>query len=165
MDVKKLPQALTPAQLAPPAGLPFSCLNQCVPACCRPRCALEVLDELLAHPAILGEDADCLLDLRQLLQSRREAESALRLFCELRRRLERHYYLLFYRLRRWLENHIVAEIQADPALPPTRIPLRLASYCVEPLRRQCLCSALSQGIPLPSPKLTFTFVPIVEPTR
>jgi hypothetical protein len=165
MDAQELPQALTPLPLAPPAaGSPFSCLEQCAPSRCRPRCALDVVDQLLMDAtAVSGSDADCLLDLRRLLQARRQAETAVRLFCELRRRLESSQYLALYRLRRWLENHVVAEVHPALDAGPMVIPVRLDFHCVEAVRRLCLCAATAQGAALRAPRLTFKFVPLPEP--
>lgn len=93
-----------------------------------------------------GEDADLLLDLHQLVKARGDAEATLRTFCELRRRLERRHYVAFYRLRRWLEAHVVAEVTAPPGKGQVSLPLRLGFYCVEAVRRACLCRALDQGL-------------------
>lgn len=93
-----------------------------------------------------GEDADLLLDLHQLVKGRGDAEATLRTFSELRRRLERRHYLAFYRLRRWLEAHVVAEVRGTPGDGGVDLPLRLDFYCVEAVRRGCLCRALDQGL-------------------
>ena len=71
----------------------------CLPAECRGRCAVEVIDELLAErSATSGEEADLLLDLRWKLGTSDDAEGALRLFCDLRRRMEGRQYLAFFRI-------------------------------------------------------------------
>jgi len=138
-----------------------TCLEQCAPARCRPGCSLEVVAELLSQPgAVAGDEADSLLDLHQLLKHRREAEAALRLFCDLRRRLEQRHYLAFYRLRRWLENHIVAEIFVEGRSDPVQICLRLNFYCVEAVRRLCLCELLRSGGPSGRSRLRFAFKPL-----
>jgi hypothetical protein len=81
------------------------CADVCTVGTCRLKCSLEVVDELLSTPgAVTGDEVDLLLDFRSLLRARRDAEATLRLFCDLRRRLEQRHYLAFYRLRRWLEN-------------------------------------------------------------
>src|SRR4051794_38120766 len=88
----------------------------CAPADCRWRCALEVIDELLSQPdAVSGEEADSLLDLRWKLGKNEDASGALRLFCDLRLRMEQRHYLAFFRIRRWIENHLVAAVRICPA--------------------------------------------------
>jgi hypothetical protein len=143
-----------------PTNPNLTCTESCPPGACQLRCSLEVVDELLSTPgAVSGEDSDVLLDLRYVLRARQDAERALRLFCELRLRLERRHYLAVYRLRRWLENHIVAEVRSCPATVPARIRLRLNTYCVEAVRRSCLCAATNEGFVLLAPRLKFSFVP------
>lgn len=137
----------------------------CAPAECRWRCALEVIDELLSQPgAASGEESDLLLDLRWKLRGREDAEGALRLFCDLRLRMEHRHYLAFFRIRRWLENHLLASVQICPASSAQFIAVKLDLYCVEAIRRVCLCSALEAGIPLLAPRLGFVFRK-VEVTR
>ncbi|HRI15319.1 MAG TPA: hypothetical protein PLX89_20180, partial [Verrucomicrobiota bacterium] len=104
----------------------------------RPRreCALEVVDSLLRTPgAVTGEEADLLLDLRSLLCRRVEAATAIRIFCDLRRRLERSQYLAFFRLRIWLERHLQAEVRLCPAAESVTVEVKLQFYCPEAIRR------------------------------
>ncbi|HYG35260.1 MAG TPA: hypothetical protein VEC99_10775 [Clostridia bacterium] len=133
-----------------------------MPSRCRPGCSLEIVAELLAGPdAITGEEADYLLDFHQLVKTRRDAEATLRLFCDLRRRLEPRHYLIFYRLRRWLENQIVVQVRSGTGTAPAVVvPLRLNFYCIEAVRRFCLCAALERGASFKTPRLTFAFAPI-----
>lgn len=165
MDAKKLLEAVNPHELKLPeqlSGQP-SCRDDCLTERCRPGCSLQVLGELLATPgAVTSEEADYLLDLHQLLSRRADAEQALRVFCELRRRLEQRHYLALYRLRRWLQNHILAEVQPSEDAAPIRVPLLLKCYCLEAVRRVCLCSALQTGLSLDWPRLRFRFVPLPE---
>lgn len=135
----------------------------CVAATCRWRCALEVIDELLRgnREALRGEEADLLLDLRWQLRQRTEAETALRLFCDLRRRMEGRHYLAFFRIRRWMENHLVAVARVCPAGEAREMPVRLNHYCVEAVRRACLCASLGRGSVLLVPRLGFVFRPFV----
>ena len=134
----------------------------CTVATCRRRCALEVIDELLGlpRPLVSGEEVDLLLDLRWQLGRRTEGESALRLFCDLRRRMEKRQYLAFFRLRRWLESQVVAEVRACPAAEVHSIPVRLDHYCVEAIRRTSLCASLGRGAVLLAPRLQFRFRPV-----
>ena len=134
---------------------------ECVPAHCRRSCALEVIDELLAQTdAVSGEESDLLLDLRWKLRQRDDAEVALRLFCDLRLRMEQRHYLAFFRIRRWLENHLLASVRSCPLAEPQFIGVKLNHYCVEAIRRVCLCTALEQGAALLAPRLRFTFRPV-----
>ena len=131
----------------------------CAVSTCRQRCALDVIDELLRSPRerISGEEMDLLLDLRWQLRRRTEAEATLRLFCDLRIRLENRHYLAFFRLRRWLENHLVASVRVCPAAEERMLPVKLDHYCVEAVRRVCLCASLGYGSILLAPKLRFGF--------
>jgi hypothetical protein len=134
----------------------------CEPATCRFRCAMEVIDDLLAEPgAVSGEEMDQLLDLRWHVRQRSNAETSLRVFCELRRRMEHRHYLAFFRIRRWMENHLLAEVRLCPAAEPRLVPVKLDQYCVEALRRVCLCTALGKGAVLLAPRLRFLFRPQV----
>jgi len=124
---------------------------------------LEIVDALLSMPgAVTGDEMDLLLDFRSLLRSRREAEALLRCFCDLRRRLEQRHYLALYRLRRWLESEIAIKVRSCPAASAIVMPLRLDFYCVEAVRRGCLCAALQDGVPLLAPRLNFCFRPAVR---
>jgi hypothetical protein len=141
---------------------PFLCPSavtvECAPASCRWRCALEVIDELLSQPgAASGEEVDRLLELRWHLSRRAEADAALGLFCDLRRRMEHRHYLAFYRLRRWLENHLVAAVRLCPAAEAQVVSVKLDHYCVEAVRRVCLCAALGRGAVLLAPRVQLAF--------
>ncbi len=132
--------------------------TQCTPAECRGRCAVEVIDELLTERgATSGEEADLLLDLRWKLGTRADAEDALRIFCELRRRMEGRHYLAFFRLRRWLEQHLLAAVRSSPTAEPRCVGVPLDHYCVEAIRRLCLCAALGLGHALVAPRLFFQY--------
>ena len=123
---------------------------------------MEVIDDLLAEPgAVSGEEMDQLLELRWHLRHREAAEQTLRLFSEVRRRMEQRHYLAFFRIRRWMENHLIAEVRLCPAADPRVVPVKLDHYCVEALRRVCLCSALGKGSVLLAPRLRFLFRPQV----
>ena len=147
---------------AEPATISEASTVGCVAATCRWRCALEVIDELLRgdRETVRGEEADLLLDLRWQLRQRAEAETALRLFCDLRRRMEGRHYLAFFRIRRWLENHVVAVARMCPAGEAREIPVKLNHYCVEAIRRACLCASLGQGAVMLAPRLGFVFRPV-----
>jgi hypothetical protein len=137
---------------------------ECEPTTCRFRCAMEVIDDLLAEPgAVSGDEMDQLLDLRWHLRHRTDADASLRLFCEVRRRMEHRHYLAFFRIRRWMENHLLAEVRLCPAAEPRLVSVKLDHYCVEALRRVCLCSALGHGTVILAPRLRFAFRPQVAP--
>ena len=130
----------------------------CAPAHCHWRCALSVIDELLAQPgAASGEETDHLLELRWHLRQRDNAEAALNLFCDLRRRMEHRHYLAFFRLRRWLENHLAATAETAAGDAQLWTAVKLDYYCVEALRRACLCSALGQWNAEERPRIRFRF--------
>lgn len=130
----------------------------CSPSHCHWRCAPEVIDELLAQPnGVSGEETDLLLELRWHLHSRTDAEGALRLFCDLRRRMEARHYLAFFRMRRWIENHVLAAVSSCPTAVPRNAPVKLDYYCVEAVRRSCLCRSLARGEELRAPRVRFLF--------
>jgi hypothetical protein len=132
--------------------------DDCAPARCQWRCAVEVIDDLLREPgAVSGDEADRLLDLRWKLRQRADAEGALRLFCDLRLSLERRHYLAFFRIRRWIENHLVAAVRICPAGEPVFVAVKLDHFCVEAIRRACLCAGLGRGGVLLVPRLAFGF--------
>ena len=138
---------------------PTTLATDCTAATCHWRCALEVIDELLSQPrtAVTGEESDLLLDLRWHLRQRSAGETALRVFCDLRRRMEARHYLAFFRIRRWLEKHLVASVRRCPAAEAHEVPVKLDHYCVEAIRRVCLCAGLSRGTVLLAPRLQFGF--------
>lgn len=138
--------------------------NPCLPAAevacttttCGERCAVSAIDGLLARGGdITGDDADHLLDLRSLIRGANDAEAALREFCEVRRRLENGHYLALYRIRRWMENHLVGAVRLCPEAEPKQVAVPLDFYCVEAVRRACLCRAMEQGVPLLAPRIDF----------
>jgi hypothetical protein len=132
--------------------------SDCESSACRWRCAIEVIDELLSeHSLITGTEADDLLDLRWTLVQADDAEATLRLFCTVRRRMEQKHYLAFFRIRRWLENHMAAAVVLRPGGDEKLVSLKLDHYCVEALRRSSLCFALQTGGVIDRPRLRFCF--------
>lgn len=133
----------------------------CAPAFCQWRCALEVIDELLgARKGVSGEQMDALLELRWHVHQRREAEVALQLFCALRLEMEGGHYLAFFRIRRWLENHLVAAVRPAAGGALHFVPVKLDFYCAVAIRRACLCGALGQAAGWEAPVLEFRFRPL-----
>lgn len=117
-----------------------------------------VIDQLLSlQSGVSGEETDLLLELRWLVGNRADAEGTLRVFCDVRRRLEQRHYLALFRIRRWLEAQVQAEVRFSPRGRPRLVPLKLDHYCVEAVRRVCLCVALGPGDRLVAPRLTFRF--------
>ena len=100
---------------------------------------------------------DHLLDLRWQLRQRSDAEAVLRLFCDLRMRMEKRHYLAFFRIRRWIENHMVAAVQLCPAAEADILPLKLDRFCVEAIRRNAICNTLRSGKVLLAPRVQFGF--------
>jgi hypothetical protein len=130
----------------------------CTPESCNPRCALEVIDDLLrSKPTVRPQELDALLDLRWLLRHRQDAEAAVILFCSLRRTMEERHYLAFYRLRRWLENQVEAVIRLRRGEPEKIAPIKIERYCVEAVRFQCLESIRDGREPLFCPRVKFVF--------
>ena len=130
----------------------------CTPATCHSVCALQVIDGLLREPqGVSGEQVDALLDFRFLLRHGSDAEAILKLFCQLRLGMEASHYLAFYRLRRWLENHIEAQVRLCRGLPEAMVPLKLDRFCLEAIRSQCLARALRPGQALLAPRVRFQF--------
>ena len=151
---------MTETLVTPP---PVACVEsaaECNPGACQINCALQVVDSLLSTPgAVTGEEVDLLLDFRHEVRVREDADATLRLFCDLRRRLEQRHYLEFYRLRRWLENHLVAQVQSCQAAEARIVQVKLDHYCVEAIRRVALCAGLAPGSVLLAPRVQFSFVP------
>lgn len=142
----------------PPVACTSPSPAACLPDTCRQRCALEVIDELLAtRRAVSGDEADHLLDLRWKLRQADDAEGTLRLFCDLRLRMERRHYLAFFRLRRWLEHHLQAAVRICPAAEAQIVHVKLDHYCVEAIRRVCLCAGLARAGVMLAPRLEFRF--------
>ncbi|HMJ88502.1 MAG TPA: hypothetical protein VK530_01730 [Candidatus Acidoferrum sp.] len=147
---------------------PICSLTTCggTPAVCRTGCALEVIDELLrAHGTVRGDEVDGLLDLRWFLNHRADAEAALALFCTLRRAMEGRHYLAFFRLRRWLENHISVTARLCPGLPARTVSLALNNFCLEAIRSRCVLAARRPGEPLFGARVTFAFAPLAPVIR
>ena len=132
----------------------------CVPGNCRLGCSLEIIDALLrSHGTVRGDEVDMLLDLRWFLHHREDCENALALFCQLRVAMEERHYLAFYRLRRWLENHIQVNLRASSETE-LLIPLKLDRYCIEAVRHHCVQSAVPLG--MSAPRARFVFRPVVS---
>ena len=62
-----------------------------------------------------------------------------------------------------MENHLVALVRVCPAATVQEVPVRLNHYCVEAIRRVCLCASLGDGTVLLVPRLRFGFRPVSVP--
>jgi hypothetical protein len=131
------------------------------PVAPRQKTAVAVVDELLSTPgAVSGEEVDLLLDFRFQLRDRADADATLRLFCDLRRRLEQRHYLALYRIRRWLETNLVASVRSCQAAVPHTVAVKLDHYCVEAVRRVALCAGLKGDGVLLAPRVRFDFAAV-----
>jgi hypothetical protein len=138
--------------------------SDCAPSNCRWRCALEVIDELISQAGTVSADeVDHLLELRWKLRQRNDAEGSLKLFCDIRLQMEHRHYLAFFRIRRWLENHLLAGVSVCPEAIPQFVPVKLDHYCIEAIRRVSLCVAMRRGYVLLAPRLRFTFRQLERP--
>lgn len=130
----------------------------CTVATCPFNCALQVVDSLLgAQRCVRGEEVDLLLDFRSLLRHGSDAEAVLDLFFRLRREMEPRHYVAFYRLRRWLENHILACVRITRNAEERTVPLVLNRYCVEAVRSGCVLRARQPHEPLLGARVRFEF--------
>lgn len=77
--------------------------------------------------------------------------------------MERRHYVALFRIRRWLENHLLAEVRSQPNAVPVPVPVKLAHYCVEAIRRTCLCAGVTGSEALLSPRLGFVFRSVAAP--
>jgi len=137
----------------------YSC--HCTPTTCRERCGHEIVDVLLHEQADKDPAlTDALLDLKFALTHRRDVEEILHVFCNLRRRLEKRYYLAFYRLRRWLENQLEAQVSPGRGYPPQPFPVRLEARTVDGIKHSIRKAAREKDPAFPKsafPVIEFTF--------
>ena len=54
-------------------------------------------------------------------------------------------------------GHLVATVRRCPAAEERTLPVKLDHYCVEAIRRVCLCASLGYGSILLAPRLRFAF--------
>jgi hypothetical protein len=104
---------------------------------------VAVVDQLLA--AITRENdaaaLDVALDFRLLLGSSTDANAILREFFRLRTVVEEHHYLACFRLRRWLQSEIVADVRLDRSQPIRRTPINLNAKSYRELCARCAFNA------------------------
>ncbi|MBA4136116.1 MAG: hypothetical protein C0518_02225 [Opitutus sp.] len=118
------------------------------------------LDGLLAELGV-GECElfDLALDLRSLLADGRDAEACLVQLFRLRACLDGRHYLAFYRVRRWVQRRIVAQVRPDRTAPWITRELPLDAARLDELVNSCLASLDLAGPALP--RVRFTFRPIL----
>jgi hypothetical protein len=130
----------------------------CSPATCRLRCGQETLDGLLRElAASRSEHLDAVLELKWLLLQREDAEQTLKVFCQVRQRLERGHYLAFYRLRRWLENQVEASVQPNRCATARRARISLTPVSLEGIRGYCVASSVQPTDLQLGPRVRFAF--------
>ena len=79
--------------------------------------------------------------------------------------MEERHYLAFYRLRRWFEHHVEANVRLARGMPERAAPLKLDWYCLEPIRFYCLRSIQRSGEPILAPRVQFTFRRLIAPAE
>jgi len=104
---------------------------------------VAVVDQLLAAITREGDAAalDVALDFRLLLASSDDADTVLREFFRLRSAIEECYYLPCFRLRRWLQSEIIAEVKLDRNQPAHSVPIDLGAATYRELCARCAFDA------------------------
>jgi hypothetical protein len=104
---------------------------------------VAVVDQLLAAITSDGDAAalDVALDFRLLLASSDDADTILREFFRLRSAIEDRYYLPCFRLRRWLQSEIIAEVKLDRNQPVLPMPIDLGTATYRELCARCAFDA------------------------
>jgi hypothetical protein len=120
---------------------------------------VAVLDQILA--ALTPEDAasvyDTALDLRSWLRRADDAGAVVGDFIELRALIGNRHYLACYRLRRWLESHIVAHVTLDRRDAPRVVSVRLDAPNLAMLRARCVDAATAGAPATTHPRVHFAF--------
>ena len=117
------------------------------------------VDQLLAA-ITRGSNAaalDVALDFRLLLAGSTDADTLLREFYRLRAVVEEEHYLACYRLRRWLQTQIVAQVKLDRTQPTLRTSINLGAASYRELCARCAFEAAA-GEPI-SAWVRVTFMP------
>jgi len=133
---------------------------------CRRTCAIEVVDDLLSsHGAARGREVDLLLDLRCALARASDAEQVIELFFALKQLMEQRRPVSFYRLRRWLENHVVALVRVNGRAGERMTRLTLNRSCLEAVKSGCVLAARRPGEPLNDTSVRLSFVEASGPVK
>lgn len=123
-----------------------SLLHACTPVSsfdCPLNHGVAVVDQLLAAITREGDAAalDVALDFRLLLASSDDADKILHEFFGLRSVIEDAYYLPCFRLRRWLQSQIIAEVRLDRNQPVLLTPIDLGASTYRELCARCAFDA------------------------
>ena len=104
---------------------------------------VAVVDQLLAAITRQRDDValDVTLDFRLLLGSSNDADTILREFFRLRSVIEDGYYLPCFRLRRWLQSQIIAEVRLDRNQSVRLTPIDLGTLTYRELCARCAFDA------------------------
>ena len=118
------------------------------------------LDGLLAELAAHETDVfDCALDLRSLLAEARDAETCLAQLFQLRALLAGQHYLAFYRVRRWVQRRIVAQVRAGRAAPWLTCELPLDAARLDEIANSCFARIAENGELPVGARVRFMFRP------
>jgi hypothetical protein len=119
---------------------------------------VAVVDQLLA--AITREEdavaLDVALDFRLLLAGANDADTVLREFFRLRAVVEEQHYLACFRLRRWLQSAIFAEVRLDRSQPIRRTQIDLNAQSYRELCARCAFEAAAGELLSPWVRVVFT---------
>lgn len=132
-----------------------------LPVSYRLTCGQEVLCMLLEEPEIQRSRllSDAVLDLQtELLRTEADGRAILYAFLEMRRAFGNRFYLLFYRLRGWLENHL--SIQCSDKGREMTIPLDARFRCLEQIERRARLLFFEHDLQVDDPndvRLNFLF--------
>src|SRR5688572_24275646 len=119
---------------------------------------LAVVDQLLAAITRDGNATalDVALDFRLLLASSSDADMILREFFGLRSVVEEGYYLACFRLRRWLQAQIVAQVRLDRSQPVRQACINLDAATYRELCARCAFDAAAGERLSPWVRVSFT---------
>jgi hypothetical protein len=119
---------------------------------------LAVVDQLLAAITRDGNAValDVALDFRLLLASSTDADTILREFFQLRSVVEEGYYLACFRLRRWLQSQIIAQVRLDRSQPIRQTPIKLDAATYRELCARCAFDAAAGERLSPWVRVSFT---------
>lgn len=124
------------------------------------------LDGLMAEIAHEREAAllDLALDLRSLMAEGRDAQACLAQLFTLRARLDGRHYLAFYRVRRWVQRRIVAQVRPDRTSPWMTRELPLDAARLDELVNSSLATLELEHAALPQVRFAFRAgVPVAAP--
>jgi hypothetical protein len=126
-------------------------------AACPLNHGVAVVDQLLAAITREGdvEALDVALDFRLLLASSTDADAILREFFRMRAAVEEGHYLACFRLRRWLQDQIVAHVKMDRTQPARTTAINLDSASYRELCARCAFDAAAGEFLTPWVRVSF----------